>query len=162
MYNQMYVPTWKEKWTPNPIARWIWWWYCVVLVVKGSCCCSKLIWIPKVFFVTFSWAVKVFSHFHGFTNWKQTLKGKKFEQKKDPRKGQGERGRFCVIQMRFAIVGQARNEQQQQQSDTGWSIWIGPILNTVKMMWGGGTVPWSPQKLEGEIPGTKSEATITV
>ena len=62
--------------------------------------------------MTFSWAVKVFSHFHGFTNWKQTLKGKKFEQKKDPRKGQGERGRFCVIQMRFAIVGQARNEQQ--------------------------------------------------
>ena len=61
--------------------------------------------------MTFSWAVKVFSHFHGFTNWKQTLKGKKFEQKRILEKGERERGRFCVIQMRFAIVGQARNEQ---------------------------------------------------
>ena len=81
--------------------------------VKGICCCFKLIWIPG-FFVTFSWAVKVFSHFHGFTNWKQTLKGKKFEQKRILEKGERERGRFCVIQMRFAIVGQARNEQHNQ------------------------------------------------
>ena len=66
--------------------------------------------------MTFSWAVKVFSHFHGFTNWKQTLKGKKFEQKRILEKGERERGRFCVIQMRFAIVGQARNEQQQPAS----------------------------------------------